>query len=69
VFTINGLSAHADKDELMRWLDGFVKPPKETFIVHGEAESANALASALIAKGWNATVPHYLENVELFKRI
>ena len=69
VFTINGLSAHADKDELMRWLDGFVKPPKETFIVHGEAESANALASALMAKGWNATVPHYLENVELFKRI
>ena len=53
----------------LRWLSGFKEPPKQTFIVHGEAESANALASTLVAKGWNATVPHYLENVELFKHI
>jgi metallo-beta-lactamase family protein len=69
VFTINGLSAHADKDELLRWLDGFKEPPDQTFLVHGEADSANALAAALHVKGWNATVPHYLENVELFKHI
>ncbi len=68
-FTINGLSAHADRDELLRWVDGFKKPPKQTFIVHGEAESANALAQALAARGWAATVPHYLENVQLFKNI
>jgi metallo-beta-lactamase family protein len=68
-FTINGLSAHADRDELLRWLSGFWQAPQQTFIVHGEAESANALASALKSKGWNATVPHYLENVELFKQI
>ena len=69
VFTINGLSAHADRDELLRWLDGFKQPPKQTFIIHGEAESANALQETLAAKGWNATVPHYLENAELFKNI
>jgi metallo-beta-lactamase family protein len=69
VFTINGLSAHADKDELLRWLSGFKDSPKQTFIVHGEAENANALASTLDAKGWNAIVPHYLENFELFKHI
>jgi metallo-beta-lactamase family protein len=69
IFTINGLSAHADKDELLRWVEGFKKPPKQTFVVHGEAESANALAQTLEAKGWNATVPHYLENVQLFKHI
>lgn len=69
VFTIYGLSAHADREELLRWLSGFDQPPKETFLVHGEAASAGALKQALIAKGWNATVPHYLENVELFKNI
>jgi metallo-beta-lactamase family protein len=69
VFTISGLSAHADKDELLRWLNGIKKAPQETFVIHGEAESANALAETLIAKGWNATVPHYLENVELFRNI
>jgi metallo-beta-lactamase family protein len=69
VFTINGLSAHADRDELLRWLSGFTKAPGQTFVIHGEAESANALADTLKDKGWNATVPHYLENVELFKNI
>ena len=69
IFTISGLSAHADKDELLRWLSGFKEPPKQTFIVHGEAESANALSQSLTAKGWNATVPQYLENVQLFKNI
>jgi metallo-beta-lactamase family protein len=69
VFTIYGLSAHADRDELLRWLSGFEKPPKATFIVHGELESAGALKQALSGKGWKAAVPHYLENVELFKNI
>jgi metallo-beta-lactamase family protein len=69
VFTINGLSAHADRDELLRWLSGFKVPPQQTFVVHGEAESANPLKETLVEKGWNATVPHYLENVELFKNI
>jgi metallo-beta-lactamase family protein len=69
VFTINGLSAHADRDELLQWLSGFKVLPQQTFIIHGEAESANALRETLAAKGWNATVPYYLENVELFKNI
>ncbi len=37
------LSAHADADEILRWLGGFSKPPKETFIVHGEPDAADAL--------------------------
>lgn len=37
------LSAHADADELMRWLSGFHQGPSRVFVVHGEAESAEAL--------------------------
>lgn len=69
IFTIHGLSAHADKDELLRWLRGFRQPPEITFIVHGERESADALADTLSIRGWNAVVPYYLENIELFKHI
>ncbi len=69
VFTVNGLSAHADRSELLDWLNGFERPPKQTFVVHGEKESANALCDTLKGKGWNAHVPHYLENVELFTHI
>jgi metallo-beta-lactamase family protein len=64
IFTIDGLSAHADKDELLRWLSGFKRPPVQTFMVHGEAESARALANAMEQKGWKTSVPFYLENVD-----
>lgn len=37
------LSAHADSDEILRWLSGFDRPPTHTFIVHGEPDAADAL--------------------------
>ncbi|MGE3249642.1 MAG: MBL fold metallo-hydrolase RNA specificity domain-containing protein [Hyphomonadaceae bacterium] len=37
------LSAHADADELMRWLRGFDRPPRRLFIVHGEPIASEAL--------------------------
>jgi len=40
---IEGLSGHADADELLGWLRGFRHPPKQTFVVHGEREAADAL--------------------------
>ena len=52
------LSAHADSDELMRWLSGFRHAPAHTFIVHGEAEAAEALRVRIDKDlGWNASVP------------
>jgi metallo-beta-lactamase family protein len=69
VKTINGLSAHADQEELLQWLDNFKESPKLTFITHGETASANTLAEKLKAKNWNALVPQYLETFELFSGI
>jgi metallo-beta-lactamase family protein len=66
---INGLSAHADQSELLRWLDDFVSPPKWTFVVHGEKESATTLKQELEARNWNAFVPEYLESFQLFQGI
>jgi metallo-beta-lactamase family protein len=52
------LSAHADADELMRWLSGFRREPSRVFIVHGEDEAAEALRVRIGRElGWNATVP------------
>ncbi len=47
VETINGLSAHADRDELLTWTGHLQKRPKSTFIVHGELEASLAFADAL----------------------
>jgi metallo-beta-lactamase family protein len=67
---INGLSAHADKEELLQWLSNFEDKPKKTFIVHGEKESAETFAETIREKfQWNVFVPQYLESFELFRGI
>jgi metallo-beta-lactamase family protein len=47
VVILNGLSGHADQDELLAWVEPMNQKPKRTFLVHGELEAANALASRL----------------------
>ncbi len=68
---LNGLSAHADKDELIRWLGHFKEGPKMTFIVHGEETSSAAMANLIHEKlGWNnVAVPEYMESFQLFENI
>ena len=52
------LSAHADSDELMRWLSGFRRPPQRVFVVHGEPEASDALRERIERElDWPATVP------------
>ncbi len=42
--SLQGLSAHADADELLRWLGSLEKPPRRIFVTHGEPEASQALA-------------------------
>jgi len=52
------LSAHADSNELMRWLSGFRREPSQVFIVHGETEATEALRVRIDKDlRWKATVP------------
>jgi metallo-beta-lactamase family protein len=54
---IDALSAHADADETLRWLQGFAQPPQVTYLVHGEPQAAAGLAAAIRARlGWNVEV-------------
>jgi len=71
VAQISGLSAHADKTDLLQWLDNFKNSPKKTYIIHGEKESAFELQKTLqYDKGWNnVTVPEYLQKEVLFRHI
>jgi metallo-beta-lactamase family protein len=63
---IDNLSAHADGFELIEWLKGFERPPRETFVTHGEPAAADALRHAIEETlGWRCRVPDYLETVEV----
>ena len=66
VETIHGLSAHADQAELLRWLGGFTRPPRTTYLVHGEPESARVLSEAISARyHWSVRVAQDGEQVDL----
>jgi metallo-beta-lactamase family protein len=55
--TLDGLSAHADRDELLDWLAAFEKPPRHVYVVHGEPAASRSFADAVHARfGWNVTV-------------
>lgn len=68
---LNGLSAHADKEDLVHWLSHFRDSPKMTFIIHGEEKSSNTLAKTIQQKlQWNnVIIPEYLESFQLFTDI
>lgn len=67
---VEGFSAHANRNELHKWLAGFTQAPKISFVVHGEIEAAVALKSHIENElGWNAMIPEYLESYMLFTGI
>lgn len=66
IVSLDMFSAHAGRDELMRWLGGFQRAPRQTFVVHGEAAESDALRHSIKERlGWSARVPEHLERVEL----
>ncbi|MBC5806692.1 MAG: hypothetical protein DLM53_05035 [Candidatus Eremiobacter antarcticus] len=46
IVKIDGFSAHADRDELLRWFGGFQNDPR-TYIVHADPKPAASLAAAV----------------------
>jgi len=63
---INGLSAHAGRDELLRWMGEFSSPPEKIFVTHGEESSARALAETLRElPGTRVEVPAFADSFEI----
>lgn len=63
--SIPGLSGHADRSALLRWLQP-LSHPKAAFLVHGEPSSAEALGNSLRSeRGWTVLVPALGESHDL----
>ena len=66
VFTIGGLSAHADQSALLGWLGAFRKPPRQTWVVHGEPLAADALKGEIEKRlHWRAAVAAAGQSIDL----
>jgi metallo-beta-lactamase family protein len=62
---VSGLSGHADRGELLRWLEPLSKP-RRVFLTHGEPPALAALAQTLRdTRGWDVTIPRLDELVDL----
>lgn len=66
VCEVSGLSAHADRNELLRWCRSCPGVPGRVAVVHGEPEAAKRFSETLRHElGWDTWVPEYLETVTL----
>jgi metallo-beta-lactamase family protein len=58
VINLSMLSAHADCNEIMRWLSGMPRAPRMTFVTHGEATASTSLVARISRElGWNCIAP------------
>ena len=55
---LTGLSGHADREGLLKWVNSFEPKPKRVFIIHGEDEVENIFAQTLTEQGFNASAPY-----------
>jgi metallo-beta-lactamase family protein len=63
VANLDGLSAHADREGLLRWIGALPRPPRQVFVTHGEPRAAQSLCQAIEERqGWRCSVPTYLES-------
>ena len=58
VQVLDGLSAHADRGEILKWLSMFKRKPRLTCLVHGEPRSLEDLASEIRrVLQWEVEIP------------
>ena len=66
VVKMDSMSAHADYTEILEWLRGFKRPPKHTFVTHGEPSAADEMRRRIEETlGWTVSVPEYGEKAVL----
>jgi metallo-beta-lactamase family protein len=59
-------SSHADANEILAWMSKLAKPPRQTFITHGEPGASDALRQRIERElGWSSLVPEYRQTIEL----
>jgi metallo-beta-lactamase family protein len=52
IVALQGLSAHGDREEILRWCRALPAPPERIFLNHGEDPARKALAAAIGGLGW-----------------
>jgi len=65
IHNFRSMSAHADREGLLKWIGSFDPPPEVVYIVHGEREICKTFQARLFGEGFNAVVPKYTSMFDL----
>jgi metallo-beta-lactamase family protein len=66
VAKIDSMSAHADRNEILRWLGTLPGAPERLYLVHGEPAPMDALRQAVEQRfGWRCHMPTHQEKIDL----
>jgi metallo-beta-lactamase family protein len=59
IHDFTGLSAHADRNGLLKWINSFDKKPSKVFVTHGENSVCDEFVKSLNELGFLAVAPLY----------
>lgn len=63
---LDGLSAHADKNELINWVSDIHQPPEKVYLIHGEPQALDMMRVKLRdTYGWKAEIPELFQIDEI----
>ncbi|WP_138380712.1 MBL fold metallo-hydrolase RNA specificity domain-containing protein [Luteithermobacter gelatinilyticus] len=66
IVQLDNMSAHADYEEILAWMENFTAPPRKVFVVHGEEGAAQSMKEKIEDRfDWDCAVPEYKQTVEL----
>ena len=66
IVKLEGMSAHADKEGLTKWINAYKNKPDHVFVVHGESSVCELFAKYLSDEyGYNAVAPNYMAIFDL----
>ncbi len=55
---LTGMSGHADREGLLRWVGAFEQKPKRVFVMHGDDETEDHFVETLTEQGFTACAPY-----------
>ncbi|MEG1255973.1 MBL fold metallo-hydrolase [Clostridium sp.] len=62
---IGGLSGHADKIGLLKWVENMKSVPEKIFVVHGEGKNIESFTNELKSKNYNVYMPEFSQEIKL----
>ena len=67
IYSFRGMSAHADRAGLLKWVRAFEPKPRKVFVIHGEEDVSELFAETLTDESFDAVAPMFASSYDLLE--